>query len=178
MFKDYLLQAMNQKNIVSLYTNDEDTEKFSLGFVQGVSNDYVLLASITPYGFYDGYIIKNYNDIYRVESNDKYGESKKKLYNLRSQNHAIIENKTDNLILCILEYALINHLVVSVELHDSGNNDLQGFVSNIEDGKIWIDQLDPYGQSDGKGIALIEDITWVACDAEDEQAIKLLAENQ
>lgn len=178
MFKDYLITAKNQKSIVSLYTDKEYMDKFSLGYVQGVSNDYVLLASITPNGLYDGFTIKHYNNIYHVESKDKYGEKIHKLYVLKKQQHSHIELNTDNLIVDILQYAMTKCLVVSVELNDSGYNDLQGFVSDIQEGKIIIKQLDQYGKSDGESIALIEDISCVTCDSEEENAMKLLSENE
>ncbi len=60
MFKEYLLSAMKSQTPVSIYTDNEDVEKFSLGFIQGVSDDFVLLASISPFGFYDGFTLKNY----------------------------------------------------------------------------------------------------------------------
>ncbi|MGI6745871.1 MAG: hypothetical protein ACOX45_07000 [Acutalibacteraceae bacterium] len=175
MFKEYLLSAKSGKLPISLYTDNEDTEKFSLGFVQEFSNDYVLIDSITPFGFYDGYTIKSYKDIYRLEHKDKYGEKVYKLYLLHEQKHQIVDLKTDNLIFDLIHFAYENSLVVAIELHDSKIDDLIGFVSDIQDSMVTIEQLDSDGRNDGESVVSLEDITCVTCDSEREMAIKLLA---
>ena len=177
MFKEYLLSAKNSEIPISLYTNKEDTERFSFGFVQEVSDDWVLLASISPFGFYDGFIIKKYEDIFRCESNDKYGKKIHKLYQLNKQNHSIVDLVTNNLILCLFQYAQNNKLIVSIELFDSECDDMQGFITNIQDDNFTIEQVDEYGNADGKSIVFLEDVTCVTCDSEEERSIKLLSGN-
>lgn len=59
--------------------------------------------------------------------------------------------------LFLIQYAFNNRLVVSIELHGSGNDDLQGFVSDIQDG-ITIEQLDNDGNADGESLILLNDI--------------------
>lgn len=178
MFKEYLLKAINNQTPVSIYTDNEEVEKFSLGFIQGVSDDYVLLASISPFGFYDGFTIKNYKDIYRCESKDKYGEKAHKLYQIRKQNHPSLDLTSDDLILNLIQYAYDSHLVVSIELNHSEYDDLQGFISGIQGDMITIEQRDDYGNADGESIVFWDNITCVTCDSDKEMAIKLLSENQ
>lgn len=178
MFKKCLLSAKNDKVPVSLYTDKENTSKFSFGFVQGISDDWVLLASISPFGSYDGFIIKRYEDVYRCESNDKYGERIYKLYKMHQQKHSIVDLISDSLVFDFIQYARKSQFVVSIELQNSGCDDVQGFVADIQDAFLTIKQLDEYGNNDGISIISFEDITCVVCDSDNEMAIKLLAENR
>lgn len=178
MFKEYLLSAQTNNIPISIYTDKTDTEKFSFGFIQGISNDYVLLASISPFGFYDGFTIKSYMDIYRCESKDRYGEKVYKLYQIHKQSHPNVDLLSDNLILDLIQYAYNNHLVISAEVHTSDLNDVQGFVSSIHNGLICVDQIDSDGYNNGESMLLIEEITCVTCDSDCEMALRLLADNQ
>ena len=56
--KERLLYFKESKKIVSLYSNCEQTNKFSVGFIKAVSNDFVAIAHITPCGMYDGFMQK------------------------------------------------------------------------------------------------------------------------
>jgi len=176
MFKEYLISAKNNNIPVAIYIDSEDTEKFSFGFIQGISNDYVLLADVSPYGLYDGFQIINCKDIYRCESKSQYNETVQKLYQLQRQSHPIVKLTSNNLILDLLQYARDNHDVVTIEVHDSKCSDLRGFVE-IQDDLVTIKQFDNYGIYNGESAISFEDITYISCDSLTEMSIKLLAEN-
>jgi hypothetical protein len=177
MFNEYLLSAKNNNIPVSLYTDNKDTEKYSFGFIQRVSDDWVLLASISPFGFYDGFVIKKHENVYRCESKDKYGERIYQLYQLRKQKHSIVDVVSNNLLLDLIQYAQKNQFVVSFKLCDSECDDIQGFIADIQDGLITIEQLDDDGNTNGESIISFEDVTCLACDSDNEMTIKLLADN-
>ena len=75
-------------------------------------------------------------------------------------------------------FAQENHKVVSIELLVSGNYDIQGFISEIKDTIITVEQLDDYGKKDGISIISFSDITSISCDSNEEIALTLLAEKQ
>ena len=75
-------------------------------------------------------------------------------------------------------FAQENHKVVSIELLESGNYDIQGFISEIKDTIITVEQLDDYGKKDGISIISFSDITSISCDSNEEIALTLLAEKQ
>lgn len=176
MYKDILISSADSNEPISLYTDIEDSEKFSFGFVLGVSDDYVLLGSINPYGFFDGYTLKSCQDIYRIEKNDNYGTRVYRLYQLHNQNHARFKLTTD-FIRDMLDYSLTEHFVVSLEINESGYDDIQGFVDKIVDDIVYINQVDDDGNSDGDTVISIEDISGITCNSEKEAAIRLLTEN-
>jgi len=178
MFKEYLLSAKSNNTLVSINTDNEVTEDILYGFVQGVSDDWVLLAIVSESGFYEGFIIIKCEDIFRCESKDKYSESVHKLYQLRKQKHPILDLTSGNLLGDIIQYAQKNQLVVAIELHDSTYDDLIGFIGDIKDDLITIEQLDGFGNADGESVILFEDISRVDCDTDTEMILKLLADNR
>ncbi len=177
MFKQYLLSAKTNGNPISIYFDNEDTGKFSFGFVQGVSDDYILLASVSPFGFYDGYDTISSKSISRLETNDRYGERIHKLYEIRKENHPIVNLTSGNLVLDLIQFSCDKQFVITIELDNSGYDDLQGMVSVVQDDTILVKQLDDDGRPDGQTIVSIDRITRVKCDSDKEMAMKLLYEN-
>jgi len=178
MFKEYLLSAKNNNIPVTIYSNSENTQVSSFGLVQGVSDDWVLLASFSLFGFYAGFIIIKHEDVFRCESKNKYSERLLKLYQLRKQKHPIVDLTSGNLLRDLIQYAQKNQLVVTIELRDSGNPDLIGFIGDIKDDLITIDQIDFDGNADGDSVISFEDITRVDCDTEAQMSLKLLTDNR
>jgi len=177
MFSEYLLSAKTSNDPISVYTNKNDTDRFSFGFIQDISEEHVLIESVSPLGFYDGYIIKEKEEIYRIDRMDSYGKKMRKLFSLRQQSHQIVERKTDNLILNLMYFANENRLVVTIELFNSGSYDLQGHVGVIQDNVVTIEKLDENGASDGSSVVSLADITIISCDSDNEMALKLLVDN-
>ena len=67
-------------------------------------------------------------------------------------------------------------MVVTIELWDSGLDDVQGFVGAVGDKTVTIRQLDDGGKSGGEIEILPEAITALMCDEENGQALKILWE--
>lgn len=177
MFESVLSEAKESGASVSLYTDREDTARFDFGFILGISNDAVLIGSITLYGFYDGYIVRRLGDIYRVEKGDRYGCRLFKLYTLHDQSHPVLP-MTGDLFRDILFFSWKRHLAVSIELMDSDCDDVQGFVLDVQDVTVMIEQVNDDGEPDGITVVSVEDITCVTCDSEKETALRLLFENR
>lgn len=91
MFKDILEKSRNEKEILSLYTNKEDTERFSVGYILGLCEKYCIIALISPSGLYDGYRVIDINEIYKIEYGGDYEKKLKKLYDIKN-NHIKISN--------------------------------------------------------------------------------------
>lgn len=176
MFNEYFKDAKINKLPISIFTDVDNTDKFSFGFVQEISDEHILINCISPFGFYDGYTIRNRANIYRIEYQNNYGKKLHKLYQIRNQKHQLITRKTDNLIADLIHFAKKENFIVSIELHNSDTDDLQGYISNVKDTIIAIEQIDEYGKNNGKSMILLEDITKISCDSDQEIMLKLLSE--
>lgn len=174
MIYDIIKKAQNLQNLLCVYTNKEDTSTFSLGYIQKVTNNDILINSISTRGRYDGYIVKKIKDIFLIEENNKYIHKVIDVSN-KDYSHKKISNKYKNLFKSILCFSKTENLVVSVQLNYSGLTDIQGYVDDIDDHDVSFFCIDNYGLNDGKAICSINDITILSCDGEDEMSLKLLS---
>lgn len=171
-----IIKKYTQKEIVSIYTNQEEPDSFSAGIVQAVDEEMVLINHITPYGLYDGYIVKQVSKVYRIEHNGQYEQKITKLYSFRKQKHMVIDIQDDDVVLSVLEFARQNQLLVAIEILDSGYWDVQGVVKEI-DNVIEIVQVNDYGEENGSTFINKNDISELRCDTEEEISMKLLYDN-
>lgn len=173
--KNELASCMKEKSLVSFYSNTTDTEKFSVGFVRAISDEFVLLAHVTTTGYYDGFLLKTLESIFEIKHSGKYEKKLADLYRLQKQNHPDISISYDSLSISILTHALEKGLIISLGLFNSGLDDIQGYVMEICDDFLKIELIDDYGENDGIATLNICDITHVVCDSENEIALNLLS---
>lgn len=171
MFKDILEKSRNEKEILSLYTNKEDTERFSVGYILELCEKYCIIALISPSGLYDGYRVIDINEIYKIEYGGDYEKKLKKLYDIKKQSHKDIKLLENNLIISMLKFAKENEFIITIELLESGLNDVQGYVKNFTRWKI-----NDLGQKDGLSEIDLDAITSIVCNSEDENTLEILAE--
>lgn len=176
MFKDILEKSRNEKEILSLYTNKEDTERFSVGYILELCEKYCIIALISPSGLYDGYRVIDINEIYKIEYGGDYEKKLKKLYDIKKQSHKDIKLLENNLIISMLKFAKENEFIITIELLESGLNDVQGYVKNFTDEKLMILKINDLGQKDGLSEIDLDAITSIVCNSEDENTLEILAE--
>lgn len=171
-----LLNEIAIGTVISVYTDASDTEKFSAGFYLGNDDTDILLAHITPYGKYDGYLTKRIDDVFLVETGNQYCEKLAKLFSLQNQKYEQIF-KNEFIIIDLISWAQKNHKIVSIELVDSGCFDVQGYIQSFESGLIKITCIDDFGKNNGISYVKLQDISSIVCDSEKEYSINILANN-
>ncbi len=165
---------MTAGDLAAVYTDISDTEKFAAGYYLGADKDNVLIAHITPYGKYDGYITKRVDDIYQIEKDGRYLRKLQDLYVLQNQKYEPICIEED--IICeVLKWAFENEKIVSIEMGSSGFSDLQGYVDYVDEETVGILKIDDFGNLDGKATAELCNISNVICDSEKEQSLAILS---
>ena len=164
--KEKLTELRKQNKNVSIYIC-EDSDKFLYGKPLSVNDNEFALLMYTPYGKYDGIIVKSIENITRIEYDGQYDQKMQKilLRNIDAENYCI----DDSLITSsILELSLKLNKIVSIELLNSGYDDVVGFVDEICDNKCTVKLVDEYGYEVGYSYILISDITQVMFDGERE----------
>ncbi len=69
----YLLRILAaQGALASIYTDPNDPEGFSAGFVEAVDSKHVLMCDLTPWGQIDGWRVRRNSDVIQVLSGEEY----------------------------------------------------------------------------------------------------------
>lgn len=174
MFKQ--LQAFaNQEKMVEIYTDIEDGEKFSVAKVLDVSEDYTILANVSPNGMNDGFSLIKTEDIYQLNTETRYIQNIEKLYKAKKQNHLKIDIDNEDLLIGFLEFAQKNRCPILMELFESSI--VQGFVKDISEDIVIVSNLTDDGDPDGESFFKLEDISFISCDNEALNCLKILYEN-
>lgn len=162
------------QKMVSIYTDYQETNKFHYGVIIALNEKEVAIQMLSPDGESDGIIVMDVENVFRVEENGQYDEKMKKLCP-NNPPPLLHEDLDENEIFeSLLSIALIEKSIVSIELVDSGYNDIVGFVEAIEDGRCRVKQVNEYGYEDGFSFFLIRDITKITYLSQDEKRLMKL----
>lgn len=162
-----LLNAMAEKKIVSLYTDTSETNKFTVGYILGTSDDYVLLNSIATNGINDGLYLLQANDIFRINIDGEYENKILKLYHMQNQK-PVANMQVDDLFNAFFTYAQKNAMIVSIKLCDGEEYELSGIVENVSDEQLTLKCISNYGKYDGISIVKNNYITKATCNSDFE----------
>ena len=164
------------KTIASFYCNPDDCTAHYTGFVEKFNENEILIAHISPNGYYDGYILRHIDDVYRIDYDSDYENKIAKLYCFRNQQHKLIDTfEDDDMIICpLLDYAKKYNLVVTLEFED---NSISGFINGYSGDVVCINCLNESGIENGISTVNLDDIEAICVDTEDEQNILILNNN-
>lgn len=162
-----LNKFLNTKKYIAVYVNKSDSTKFLVGTVSAVDNGFFALNQISPRGTYDGTQIMQINDILRIETDSRYCKELLKIaadppiyYPLRVDN--------ENVLVSAVHSAIVSQKIVTVAHNE---NLITGFIASSHDGLCNIKCVDPYGYNDGTACIMIDEITQISFDTEDEQIL-------
>lgn len=84
----YLLRILAaQGALASVYTDPEDPEGFSAGFVEAVDGQHTLMCDLTPWGQVDGWRVRRNQDVIQVLSGEEYEQRLAMLMAYHNQRH-------------------------------------------------------------------------------------------
>lgn len=136
-------ELFKNKEYVSLYTNYEESSKFCYGKIIDFDNNNFVFLMISPDGNYDGLLVKQISDVIRINKSDKYNARMQQLTNFNDINNCLSDyEKSDNVLQSVLLMSKNNNKIVSIELNNSGFDDIVGIVANITDSVCEIRQID------------------------------------
>lgn len=159
------------KKTASIYTNYNTPTKFYYGVVLAVNDEEIAIYMISTDGKDDGIVAQSIDDVIRVELDGLYEEKMRKLCSINPPIDFDVTLDNNNIIKSLLDLALETKKIVSIELVDSGYDDVVGFVDEIDNGRCKIKVIDEYGYEDGYSYFLIKDVTQVSYATETEKRI-------
>ena len=174
-FQEILRTAKSEGTIVSLY--GDGSNSFSAGFVLAMSDNDVVLESLSPRGFCDGWLSRPMDDIARIEIGGRYEERLLTYYRVRGETHQrnfLPEiSMTSDLKAELLEAARAHDYAVTVNV--GSDADVIGFVRKVAVETVTIECYTEYGQPDGDSFLSLESIEKVHVGDDELQDLKLLA---
>lgn len=168
MYQKILLQLRQAQTVASFCWGNDGVQ---VGKVLGWNDDEILIAHITAGGYYDGYVLRTLCGLSNVTFGGKYEQKIEKLYLKKEQKHHFAVGNNGTLWDSILQYAQQEKLVVTAE---SGSESVTGYIAEWDDATLILQVLDSYGENDGYGIVLRDQMDLLAVDTDYEQDLKLL----
>jgi hypothetical protein len=175
VFAEDLDRMKNQKSLISVYTDIDNTCKFAAGYVIGIDRQYFILALITPAGEYDGFLLKGIDSIYKIGAGELYLNKLSKLVDIK-KTKPNVSFDGDDLKNELLIFAQKHRKIASIELIHSGYDDCVGFIESIDETMCKIQEIDEFGTPDGISTIKLSDITQISIDDTDNRPRKLLYE--
>lgn len=173
---EILNRAREEDKIVCLYTNCY-SEKFAAGFVEAISDKYVVIQSLSIHGRYDGWLLLELDEVPRMGWGGRYEESLLFLARARKTTHPdgffVPTGQDTSLIVDFLLAAQQHDYIASLDTGSDSN--LVGFVKSVEATTATIEIINTNGENNGESVVELEVIERVYVDDEDLQDLKLLA---
>lgn len=159
----------------SFYTNFEKQDCFHFGKIIALNENNAAIQLLDTDGQDDGVMIIDVNNIFRVELDGQYYNKMRKLFSLEEiVDYDFKIEKGDDIIKAVLSHAALNKVIVSIELCESGYNNIVGFVLEINGNECKVLLIDDYGEEDGHTYFSTDCISSIAYSRKEEKIIQLL----
>lgn len=170
-----LLKSICNRKIPScIYTDYNNTDKFHFGYVLAVNEQNIAIHMISPDGDDDGIIVMDTEKVIRVDNENLYATKMEKLSSDKNFLSFDIRFEKNDILYSVLCYAFQKKYVVTIELCNSGYNDITGLIENIEDKTVKIKLFDEYGSFDGYSHISVNDISLLSLLSQDEKRLTRL----
>ena len=174
----YLLRILAaQGALASLYTDPDDPEGFSAGFVEAVDATHVLMCDLTPWGQVDGWRVRRNSDVIQVLSGEEYEQRLAMLLSYHKQHHRPFfteypEEDTD-LLLSVLLACKTREAIVSVVM---GSEMITGRVLEANGLRARIRVLDFFGRPAEEEVVTLREIEILEIGTQEESMYAVLEE--
>ena len=170
-----LNELKKKQKYISVYTKPGDPDKFSFGRIICLSDQLLVLRSITPDGSDDGLSVKEICDVFRVDEDSQYCKKMEKLMEASGCQEPDFDDEEideENIVSSVLELSKRKNWVITVWPYDGDG--IIGTVESLNGDVCVINQFDDYGKDDGKTTVFTESITEIWCNSSDERIISKL----
>lgn len=178
----FLKRSLINKTFASVFTNSEQPDKCSVGFVGALTEGHVLINHVTYTGLSDGFAIRRVEDIFRIDFDGQYEQKLEKLYFLQKQFHQELITSPISNEINLFKEVLVNSQrsgrVVDICIdYTESQEDVIGRVKEVNDIEVVISRISQEGKDDGESVLFLNDIIKLNCDSQDEHILQLLYED-
>lgn len=158
--RNSLSELVGSDELVSLYVNSGDLEKFIVGSVEYVSEQIVMLKQFNSRGEYEGHVALRPGWILRFSPSSDYLQGLCLLRRERERERPIKMTSFSHLhevtMFALLKHAQATGVIVTVT--EDGREELSGFVRNVSTDHVEIECILDHGQSEGRYFLPLEEI--------------------
>ncbi len=174
--REVLEMARESGAIVCLYRSCY-SNRFSAGFVLAISEHHVVIESVSTRDECDGWILRELDDLCRIDHNGRYEEKLLSFYRARGEQHPrdFLPSVDLNSDLKVEMFAAAQNHDYAVRIHTGSDDDIEGFIREVGTATVSIDRLNEYGQDDGDSVLDMEGIEGIYVNADELQDLKMLA---
>ncbi len=165
-FREILKRYVNRDELVEIYEDSSDEDKFEVGFVINVTEDSYTLDTIDPIGRYSGVFFGDLSDIIRIAAGTQYLAGMELLvqHQLRSSDGASWKGPRENShrfpmfssTFEVATYARENRMLV--QMVDGAKGVFYGFVKGVSAEHIELLEVNRLGIEDGLQFLALNDI--------------------
>lgn len=174
----YLLRILAaQGALASVYTDPNDPEGFSAGFVEAVDAAHVLMCDLTPWGQIEGWRVRRNQDVLQVLSGEEYEQRLAMLMAYHKQHHRFFFTdapaEDTDLLLSVLLECRARGQIVSVIM---GNEMITGRVLEANGLRAKLRLLDFFGTEAEEETVTLREIEILEIDTQEEKMYAVLEE--
>ncbi|MDE6200501.1 MAG: hypothetical protein K2M47_01285 [Clostridiales bacterium] len=168
-----LKELMKDKALCEIYTDIDDTSKFAVGYIIACDSDYTIVEMYDSHGHYDGIACFLTDTIFNVATKTEYLVALTKLIDYYKEKSSYsVESVADiNKILSVIKS---EKRICEIELCESGNSDISGYIDTFNDDVINVCKIGDYGQNDGTAVVSRHTISFVEFDSTDTVKLEIL----
>ena len=174
----YLLRILaTQGTLASIYTDPNDPESFSAGFVEAVDAQHVLMCDLTPWGQIDGWRVRRNADVLSVLYGEEYEQRLAMLLMHNKQRHRPFFTEAPaedtDLLLSVLLACREKGLIVSAVM---GEEMVTGRVLEANGLRMKLRLLDFFGREAEEETITLREIEILEIDTQEEKMYAVLEE--
>ncbi|MBR5560268.1 MAG: hypothetical protein IKU73_02530 [Clostridia bacterium] len=177
-YMTYLLRILAaQGALASIYTDPNDPDGFSAGFVEAVDNKHVLMCDLTPWGQIDGWRVRRNSDVIQILSGEEYEQRLAMLLAYHKQHHRSFftdypAEDTDLLLSVLLECKERGEIVSII----IGNDMATGRVVEANGLRVKLKLIDFYGRQAEDEVITLREIEILEIGTQEEKMYAILEE--
>lgn len=174
----YLLRILAaQGALASVYTDPNDPEGFSAGFVEAVDGQHVLMCDLTPWGQVEGWRVRRNADVIQVLSGEEYEQRLAMLMAYHREHHRCFFTEAPaedtDLLLSVLLACRDKREIVSVIM---GEEMITGRVLEANGLRVKLRLLDFFGREAEEETVTLREIEILEVGTQEEKMYAVLEE--
>lgn len=155
---DILKKVCKDGDLTAIYTNRNDYDSFSVGYILGVTEESFIIKHLSSRGEFDGYSVRKTDDVYRIETDGIYLKKIKLLSEQKRGNESLPSIDTNGeFLLNAIKYAIDNKFVATICIDESAC-DIVGYIKSMDNNHVRVLQITEYGENNGETVFPLQEI--------------------